>query len=877
MPLTGREIRSQFLKFFEARGHSVVPSASLVPHLDPTLMFVNAGMVPFKRVFTGDEKRPYSRATSSQKSMRVSGKHNDLENVGRTPRHHTFFEMLGNFSFGDYFKEQAIEFAWELLTEEYKIPSQNLVVSVFEDDDDAFALWRDRIGLPEERIYRLGEAENFWSMGDTGPCGPCSEIHYDRTPDAGYDKDDPSSETGRFLEIWNLVFMQFDRDASGHMTLLPQPCVDTGAGLERLAAVLQGVETNYDTDLFVPILERAQGISGISLGEDPEKDVSLRVVADHARALSFLIGDGILPSNEGRGYVLRRILRRASRHGVLLGLERPFVYQVADAVIDEMASAYPELSERRPFICDRIRREEERFLETLTRGLSLLEGEVEELRAKGEAVFPGEAAFRLYDTFGFPVDLTEDIVSGHGMQLDHDGFSSSMQGQRERARAAWKGSGDSAAEKIYDRIAADVQCEFCGYDTLESNSSIEAILIDGASVQMASTGDEVEIVTTTTPFYAESGGQVGDRGSISSTAGEVRISDTKKPTEGLVVHRGRVESGEIRVEADVHLAVDEISRSATVRNHSGTHLMHAALRQVVGLQAMQKGSLVSPDRLRFDFTHDAPLTNAEIEEIEDLVNGWIVRNLRGDTQLMAYRDALESGAVAIFEEKYGDEVRVLSFGDVSTELCGGTHANATGEIGLLKIVSESGIAAGIRRIEAVTGLAALQYVREQSRSLKRTASLLKSPPEEVPSRVEKLLEDRRAAQKQLEELKKAQRTEAAGDLLAEAREISGGKALATRVDGIDSKVMRGMIDDLRNRLGQGVVMLVSETNGKVLVAIGVTKDLMDTYKAGDLVRETAGVLGGGGGGRPDFAQAGGRDASQIDAAIARFYEIVSAH
>ncbi len=876
MSLSGREIRSQFLGYFESKAHTVVPSASLVPQNDPTLMFVNAGMVPFKRTFLGEESRPYSRATSSQKVMRVSGKHNDLENVGPSPRHHTFFEMLGNFSFGDYFKAEAIEYAWELVTQNYGIPAENLVVSVFREDDEAFGLWRDEIGLPEERIYRLDEAENFWSMGDTGPCGPCSEIHYDRGPIPGYENDDPSSESGRFLEFWNLVFMQFNRDASGEMTPLPSPCVDTGMGLERMASLLQGVETDYGTDLFVPILQRAQDVAEVALGEDPERDVSLRVVADHARALTFLIGDGVLPSNEGPGYVLRRILRRASRHGVLLGVERPFVHQVADAVIDEMSSAYPELSERRAFICDRIRRDEERFLETLTRGLALLEGEVEELRAQGATVLAGETAFRLYDTFGFPVDLTEDIVGGHGMRVDQDGFSRAMQGQRERARAAWKGSGDAAPEEVYGRIAADVECEFCGYESLECDSSVQAILIDGAPVQAAAEGDTVEIVTARTPFYAESGGQVGDRGTISGPSGQIEIEDTQRPTDGLIVQRGRVTGGEIAVDADVHLCVDEMARGDTVRNHSGTHLMHAALRQVLGPQAMQKGSLVSPHRLRFDFTHDGPLSGDEIEKIEDLANGWILRNLPGTTRVMPYRDALESGAVAIFEEKYGDEVRVLSFGDVSTELCGGTHARATGDIGLLKIVSENGIAAGVRRIEALTGLAALAHVRRQESALQDTAALLKVPPEEVPSRVDKLLEDRRTSQREMEELRTAQRSEAAGDSLSEAREISGGKALATRVDGLDAKAMRSMVDDLRNRLGAGVVMLVSETGGKVLVAIGVTKDLTGTVKAGDLVRETAGILGGGGGGRPDFAQAGGRDAAQIETAIARFYEIVSA-
>jgi alanyl-tRNA synthetase len=879
MPLAANEIRESFLRFFEDRGHRRVASGSLVPETDPTLMFANAGMVQFKRTFLGEEVRPYNRATTSQKCLRASGKHNDLENVGRTPQHHTFFEMLGNFSFGDYFKQEAIDYAWELLTQTWKIAPERMVASVFREDDEAFEHWIRGIGLPAEKVYRLDEDENFWSMGATGPCGPCSEIHMDfgANPECDNPDCDPSCDCGRWLEIWNLVFMQYNRDESGEMLPLPKPSVDTGAGLERASAVLQGVRSNYDTDLFAPILARAQDISGANLGDDPGKDVSLRVVSDHARAITFAIGDGVLPSNEGRGYVLRRILRRASRHGLLLGVEEPFLHRVADAVIDEMAGAYPELAERRAYIADRIRRDEERFLETLSKGLNLLEGEIGEAVARGERVLAGEVVFKLYDTFGFPVDLTEDILRGHQMAADQAGFEGAMQAQRERARAAWKGSGAVAVDEVYGRIAADVSCEFSGYDELEDTSTVVALLVDGAPVDEARTGASVELITPLTPFYAESGGQVGDRGEIASAAGAViEVSDTQRPVEGLIAHQGVVTGGPVRVDDSVTLSVDPIARQATVRNHSGTHLMHAALRAVLGPQAMQKGSLVGPDRLRFDFTHDAPLTTEEIERIEDLCNQWIEANVPRTTRIMSYPDAIEAGAVAIFEEKYGDEVRVCSFGEFSTELCGGTHARATGEIGLLKILSESGIAAGVRRIEALTGLEALRQIRQQERAFQQAARLLRAPLAEVPARVEKLLAERKAAQKEIDDLRAGNRGEAAGDLVSRAREISGVRALAGRVDGSDAKAMRSMVDDLRNRLGSGVVLLAAETDGKVLVAVGVTKDLTGSHKAGDLIREVAKVVGGGGGGRPDFAQAGGKDASKIDAAIERFYQLIEA-
>ena len=878
VPRSAKEVREAFLSFFEVKAHRRLPSASLVPEGDATLLFVNAGMVPFKRLFLGEESRDYSRATTSQKCMRVSGKHNDLEEVGRSRRHHTFFEMLGNFSFGDYFKIEAIQFAWELVTEVFGLEKEQLVTSVFRDDDEAAQIWEKEIGLPADKVFRLDEDENFWAMGDTGPCGPCSEIHLDRGPTGKCTSAvcDPTCECGRWLEFWNLVFMQFSRDASGKMTPLPKPSVDTGAGLERVVSILQGVPGNYETDLFTGILARAQDLSGVSLGEDPEKDVSLRVVADHARAVAFLIGDGLLPANEGRGYVLRRILRRAARHGVLLGLDRPFLHSVADVVIDEMGGAFPELAERRAYVTDRIRREEERFLETLSKGLALLEGEIRQVKERGGVVLPGTVVFKLFDTYGFPVDLTEDILSSHDLGTDGEGFETAMAEQRARSREAWKGTGDASVGEVHGRIAAEVVTSFCGHDGLEASSEIRALLVGGRSVESADEGSEVEMVVAETPFYAESGGQVGDCGRISTPGGRVEITDTQKPVGDLIVHLGKVASGTVRVGEMAELSVDADARSATVRNHSGTHLLHAALRQVIGTQAMQKGSLVAPDRLRFDFTHDTPLSEEQIERIETLVNRWIESNAAAQVSELSYQDAINAGAIAIFEEKYGDRVRVVSFGDVSTELCGGTHARATGDIGLLKVLSETGIAAGVRRIEALTGMEALQHLRQQERTLRRIGEILKVPAEEAVRRVERLLEERRAADREIAALRKGQRGEAASDLVSRARDVNGTKVIATRAEGVKGKDLRAMVDDLRDKLRSGVVLLASESDGKVSLALGVTPDLKDKLKAGDLVREVAAVVGGKGGGRADFAQAGGNDPGRIDEAFEKLFSLVQA-
>jgi alanyl-tRNA synthetase len=877
MARSSSEIRELFLRFFEAKGHRIVASASLVPEGDPTLLFTNAGMVPFKNTFLGAETRDYVRAATSQKCLRVSGKHNDLENVGRTPRHNTFFEMLGNFSFGDYFKLEAIEYSWELLTERFEIDPARLVASVFRDDDEAYDLWREKIGLPAEKVFRLDENENFWSMGETGPCGPCAEIHIDFGANSACKSShcDPSCDCGRWLEIWNLVFMQFDRDAAGNAVPLPKPSIDTGASLERLASVLQGVPSNFDTDLFRGIMDRIQDTAEIKRGENPEHDVSMNVVADHARALVFLIGDGILPANEGRGYVLRRLLRRAARHGVLLGVERPFLFSVGDAVIDEMASAYPELRERRAFITSRIQREEQRFLETLSKGLARLEEYIAELESSGSKTLPGGAAFKLYDTFGFPVDLTADILSSRNLKIDDTGFNTAMTTQRERARAAWKGSGDERVSEIYGRLASDISTRFSGYSELTGASTIRALLVNGESREVAACGEAVEIVVDETPFYAESGGQVGDRGTLRASGGAVEVTDTQRPALEMVVHRGVVTEGEVRVDTEAELVVDANARAATVRNHSGTHLLHAALRSVLGNQALQKGSLVGPDRLRFDFTHDAPLEDSQIEAIEDLANSWIEQNAPAAVSEMSYPEAIESGAVAIFDEKYGDVVRVVQFGDFSTELCGGTHAFATGEIGLLKILSESGIASGVRRIEALTGLGALSHLRNQEKTLKSASELLRVSAAEVPKRIEKLLEDRRNAEREVERLRSAQRGKASKDLTRDTKEIAGVRVIATRVAGAEAKELRGMVDDLRSQLTSGIVLLAAETNGQVSLALGVTKDLTDRYRAGDLIREVASVIGGKGGGRPDFAQAGGNDPSKIDQAFERLDALIA--
>jgi alanyl-tRNA synthetase len=871
--MTGSEIRQAFLDYFAERGHARVASAPLVPHGDATLMFVNAGMVQFKRLFTGEEQRGYSRAVSSQKCMRVSGKHNDLEEVGRSPRHHTFFEMLGNFSFGDYFKAEAIEYAWELLTRVYGVDPDQLVVSVHEQDDEAYDLWRGQIGLEPRRIFRLGDSENFWQMGDTGPCGPCSEIHLITDRKAFEAGGNPSS--GGFLELYNLVFMQFEQLAPGQRRPLPKPCVDTGMGLERITATLQGVASTYDTDLFQPIVRAIEAVSGHRYGSDPERDVSTRVVADHARACAFLVGDGVRPSNEGRGYVLRRVLRRAARHGVLLGIEQPFLFEVAGAVISEMSSAYPELAERRAAIADAIRKEEERFGKTLGRGLALLDEEVEQARRERRDSLSGEVVFRLYDTFGFPTDLTEDILRGKRLGYDRAAFDACMREQSERARAAWKGSGEAAPAEVYGAIAARAQSAFAGYEELAGRSRVVALIREGHEVAEVAEGDRVEVVVESTPFYAESGGQVADVGVISNAGVRIEVDDVQKPVEGLIVHHGRVGIGSLARGDEVELAVDAGARAATVRNHSGTHVLHWALREVLGPQVTQAGSLVGPERLRFDITHDEALSDEQIRAVEDRANALILENVAGRVEHKPYAAAIQQGAMAMFSEKYGDRVRVVSFGP-SVELCGGTHARSTGDIGSLRIVGQSAIGAGVRRLEAQTGLGALEHARREERQLREAAGLLRAAPAEVPERVRRLLERQKELERELARAREQlRRGGGSGDPLAAAREIAGVKVVAVQVADATPKELRALVDELKQRLGSGVVLLAAVSDDKVALALGVTRDLVGRYAAGELIREIAAVVGGSGGGRPDFAQAGGSDVAKTEQALARLGELIA--
>ncbi|GAB4251931.1 alanine--tRNA ligase [Deferrisoma sp.] len=875
--MTGNEIRKAFLDYFASKGHRVVASSSLVPQNDPTLLFTNAGMVQFKDVFTGQERRDYARATTCQKCLRVSGKHNDLENVGRTARHHTFFEMLGNFSFGDYFKREAIRFAWEFLTEHMKLDPDRLWVTIYEEDDEARDLWLQETPVPAERIVRCGAKDNFWAMGDTGPCGPCSEIHYDQGPGIypcpDPDRCGPECDCDRFLELWNLVFMQFERAADGTMTPLPKPSIDTGMGLERVTAVVQGVHSNYDTDLFRPIIDFTANLAGVPYGRAEESDVSLRVVADHIRATTFLIADGVLPSNEGRGYVLRRIMRRAMRHGRMLGFEEPFFHKVSGVVIDQMEGAYPELSDKREYIAKVILHEEERFSRTLDRGLQILEEEVARLAARGETVIPGDVVFRLYDTYGFPVDLTADIVRDRGFTLDEAGFEAEMEAQREKARASWKGSGEEAVAGVYrDLRSAGVATRFVGYETLEAETPVLALVRDGDRVAEAREGEAVEVVLADSPFYGESGGQVGDTGSLEADGVYVRVEDATKPFPDLIVLKGVVTRGTLREGDRVVARVEAGARFATAQNHSATHLLHAALRQVLGDHVKQAGSLVAPDRLRFDFTHFAPMTAEEIREVERRVNRWIQANHPITVSEESFDEARRQGVMALFGEKYGDRVRVVRMGEVSAELCGGTHASRTGDIGLFKIVSEGGVAAGVRRIEAATGDRALERVFAMEDALAEAAALLRANPDEVPEKVRRALERTKELEREISSLRSQLAGGAARDVLAQAREIDGVRVLATRVPAADPKALREFADGLRDRIRSGIVVLGAEAEGKALLLVAVTKDLTKRVRAGDLIKPLAEKVGGRGGGKPELAQAGGPDPSGLDKALEAAYE-----
>lgn len=881
------DIRAQFLDYFAGHGHTKMASSPLVPLNDPTLLFTNAGMVPFKNYFTGQETAPVSRAVSSQKCVRAGGKHNDLDNVGYTARHHTFFEMLGNFSFGDYFKEEAIYFAWQFLTKDMQLPAEKLLATVYADDDEAFDLWKKIAGLPDEKIIRIATSDNFWSMGDTGPCGPCSEIFYDHGEAiAGGPPGSPDEDGDRFIEIWNLVFMQFDQQGDGTRVPLPKPSIDTGMGLERIATVLQGQHDNYDTDLMRHLIEASADLSGQAT--DGAFRMSHRVIADHLRSAAFLIADGVLPSNEGRGYVLRRIMRRAMRHAHMLGTKEPLLWQLFPALKLQMAAAYPELERADALIVETLKHEESRFRDMLGRGLRLLEDEVDGIKGKKLA---GEVAFKLYDTFGFPLDLTQDALRERGLSVDTDGFDKAMEKQRSEARANWSGSGSEATETIWFDLRNDLGAtEFVGYQSEAAEGQVVAILQDGAEVEVASAGSEVSVLLNQTPFYAESGGQVGDSGVLKDdTDLHVDITDTQKKLGALHVLRGTVTAGTLRKSALLHQQVDGARRQAIRANHSATHLLHEALRRVLGAHVTQKGSLVSDASLRFDFSHPKAMTDAQILETEMLVNQVIRENDQVTTRLMTPDEAIEAGALALFGEKYGDEVRVLSMGQApdsdrphySVELCGGTHVNRLGDIGLLKISQEGAVASGVRRIEAYTGAGALAFIAGQETVLRETTDLLKISAQDVPNRVGKLLDERKQLERELADAKRQLALMGgAGGTAAQddgARDINGTPLIARCLDGLPAKELRGLVDDGKKQIGSGVVVFIGIDNGKAGIAVGVTADLTDRFDAVELVKLGAEKLGGtGGGGRPDMAQAGGSDVTGGAQAIAAIEQAIEA-
>ncbi|MGC1860051.1 MAG: alanine--tRNA ligase [Methylocystis sp.] len=878
------QIRTAFLDYFARHDHELVPSSSLVPHNDPTLMFTNAGMVQFKNAFTGVEKRRRTRAASAQKCVRAGGKHNDLDNVGYTARHHTFFEMLGNFSFGDYFKEDAIELAWNLITREFQLPIDRLLVTVYHDDDAAFDLWKKIAGFPDSRIIRINNSDNFWSMGDLGPCGPCSEIFYDQGDAlAGGPPGSPEQDGDRFLEFWNLVFMQYEQVAPGERVPLPRPSIDTGMGLERIAALLQGVASNYETDLFRALTGAVADLTDVS-ASGPQA-ASHRVIADHLRACSFLIADGVTPSNEGRGYVLRRIMRRAMRHAQLLGAADPLMWRLVPTLVAQMGSAYPELQRAEALIGDTLLTEEARFRVTLARGLAILDEETAGLSAG--ARLSGETAFKLYDTFGFPLDLTEDALRPRGIGVDKEAFESAMERQRAEARKAWAGSGETATEAVWyalkERVGAT---EFLGYDAEKSEGVVTALIRDGAQTDWLRAGERGAVIVNQTPFYGESGGQVGDIGELRAKGARFRVEATQKKLGDIIVHEGVVEEGEIALGQTLELAVDHARRLATRANHSATHILHEALRQVVGDHVQQKGSLVTPDRLRFDFTHPKPMTEEELAEVERLGNEIVQGNAPVETRLMAQEEAIASGARALFGEKYGDEVRVVSMGRATTpgarafsvELCGGTHVSRTGDIGLISIVSESAVASGVRRIEARTAEGARAQLVTQSKALREIAALVRAPLEETPARLATLLDERKRLERELADAKRKLAMGGGGDASQPIIDVGGVKLFSRAVSGVDAKDLKGLVDDAKKLVGSGVVAIANASaDGKAGVVVGVTDDLTAKFNAVDFVRIASERLGGkGGGGRPDLAQAGGPDAQAIDAALAAIQEALRA-
>jgi alanyl-tRNA synthetase len=872
---TESAIRKSFLDYFVKQGHTVVKSSSLVPDKDPTLLFTNAGMVQFKNVFLGQERLPYVRAASAQKCLRISGKHNDLEAVGRDTYHHTLFEMLGNWSFGDYYKAEAIEWAWELLTKEWGLPKDKLYATVYLNDDDAEKLWFKISGLPRERVSRFGEKENFWEMGETGPCGPCSEIHLDRGP-AACDRPGAAGhecrvngDCARYIELWNLVFIQFNRAEDRSLSELPAKHVDTGMGLERITAVLQNVLSNYDIDTMRDLTATTEKLTGKKYGADPTADISFRVIDDHARAVSFLIADGVTPSNEGRGYVLRRLLRRAARHGRLIGLAEPFLHEVAKTVTAVMGDAYPELRNEEQRIRDVIRIEEERFGETLDRGLVLLEEATAKLKAEKKSTLDGAVAFRLYDTYGFPLDLTEDILRGENLDVDQAGFEKLMAEQRSRGREARE------SVSMESKIQHAGQVCFIGYDRLDGESSVIGIFTNGASRTEAVEGEEIDLLTAATPFYGESGGQVGDRGVIATARGDVvEISDTQHPTPQLTSHRGRVKKGRVQVGDKVALKVDAKHRQRTMLNHSATHILHAVLRRELGQHVRQAGSLVTPERLRFDFSHTGAIADEKLAAIEAEVNHHVRQDAAVSIEELSYDEAIRRGALAFFGDKYGDRVRVVKIGDFSTELCGGTHIRASGEIGLFKLHFEGGVAAGVRRMEAYTGEGALDLIHNYEQRLKEIGELVRSGADDAVDKVKRLLDRQKELEREIEKLRGQFEKDRIPDLLAKKQAVGGATVLVSQVDGVDGKQLRDITDQLKEKLGSGVVVLASAGESNVNLVVSVSKDLTKKYHAGNIIKELAAMVGGGGGGRPDFAQAGGKEPAKLDAALKRAEELI---
>jgi alanyl-tRNA synthetase len=873
--ITGNEIRKAFLDYFVKQGHTVVRSSSLVPDKDPTLLFTNAGMVQFKNVFLGQERLPYVRAASSQKCLRISGKHNDLEAVGRDTYHHTFFEMLGNWSFGDYYKAEAIQWAWELLTKEWELPKDKLWATVYLDDDEAERLWSKISGLPAERIKRFGEKENFWEMGETGPCGPCSEIHLDRGPQACDRQREPghicqvNGDCARYIELWNLVFIQYNRHEDRSLSELPAKHVDTGMGFERITAVLQNVLSNYDTDFMRALTATTEKLTSKEYGVDATTDISFRVIDDHARAVSFLLADGVMPSNEGRGYVLRRLLRRASRHGRLIGLREPFLHEVAATVARVMGDAYPDLRVEEHRILTMIRSEEERFGETLEKGLVLLEEATSKLKQAKKSVLPGDVAFRLYDTYGFPLDLTEDILRSDKLSVDQVGFEKLMEEQRTRGRDARE------TASMDGRIQLDRPVSFIGYDRLDGESNILAIYADGRGRHEAVEGEEVDVITAETPFYGESGGQVGDRGTIKTARGDiVEVTDTQHPTPQLTVHRGRVKKGRLQVGDTVHLAVDGKFRRRTMLNHSATHILHAVLRKELGTHVRQAGSLVTPERLRFDFNHTGAIPEEKLAAIEAHVNRHIREDAGVSVQESSYEEAIRHGALAFFGDKYCDRVRVVKIGDFSTELCGGTHVHRSGEIGIFKLPFEGSVAAGIRRVEAFTGEGALDLIRNYEQKLKEIGDLVRGSTDDAVEKVKKLLDRQRELEREIQKLRGQLEKDQIPELLARKQSVDGTTVLVSQVDGVDAKQLRDIADQLKGKLGSGVVVLASAGETNVNLVASVSPDLTRRYHAGNIIKELARMVGGGGGGRPDFAQAGGKEPTKIAAALKRAEELI---